>query len=344
MSVQGMSLLIRFTSLGILMLAVFVFSLVLGSVHIPLSEILSILWSHESSKAVWQQIILDFRLPRALTALLAGSALALSGLQMQTLFRNPLAGPFVLGISSGASLGVALLVLAGQLVHDSGFLAQYEEFGSVLAAVTGASLSFTLIVVIALRLKDDFALLLLGIMLSAATGGLISILMYFSDAESLQAFVLWGFGSFSGVTWAQLQYLTLAVLAGSILACFSMKSLNAFLLGESYAQSMGVDTNKVRWFVLLSTSLLAGSVTAFCGPIGFLGIAVPHLCRNLFHSSNHKILVPASILLGGTLALLSGIIAQLPGSQYTLPLNAVTALFGAPIVIWIILNQRIIRG
>ena len=327
------------------LLALFLLSLFIGSVRIPLGEILGILVGAEPEKATWATIVLKFRLPKAVTAVLAGAALSVSGLQMQTMFRNPLAGPFVLGINSGASLGVALVVLivgttGSTLLAGLGLL---SDFGIVVAASLGAGLVLLLVLGVARRV-ETMTLLILGLMFGYATSALVSVLLYFSIAERIQAYIAWTFGSFGGVTWGQMQVMAPAILLGLIIAWLSAKPLNALLLGETYAQSLGLSVRRARIGVLVSASLMAGAITAFCGPIGFVGVAVPHLCRSLFSTSNHRLLIPATILMGSIVTLVADLIAQLPGSQITLPLNAVTALIGAPVVTWVILRQRNLRS
>ncbi len=331
-------------------LMVFVLSLTIGSVLIPTEEIVAVLLGGSASKSSWTTIVLKFRLPKALTAMLAGAALSVSGLQMQTLFRNPLAGPFVLGISSGASLGVALIILlAGAAVSMGGsttLLAGVSLAGDTslaLSAIFGSGLVLFLVLFVARKVQSGMTLLILGLMFGYATGALVSVLLYFSIDDRIQAYISWTFGSFGGVTWRQLQVMAPAILLGLVGGHLLMKPLNALLLGETYARSLGLNVHHARLGIIGSSAVLAGVVTAFCGPIGFLGIAVPHLCRSLFHTSDHRLLLPAVSLMGATLALGADIIAGLPGSQLTLPLNAVTALLGAPVVIWVILRQRNLR-
>jgi len=330
----------------VVLVLVFLLSLVVGSVSIPLTDILTILVGGEPARATWTTIVLDFRLPKALTALLAGAALAVGGLQMQTLFRNPLADPYVLGVSSGASLGVALVVLSvgttGSLLLAG--LGLSGDFGITLAAILGSGFALLLVIAVAARVQSVITLLVLGLMFGYATGALVSLLMYFSVAERIQMYINWTYGSFSGVSWRQMPIFIPVVIVGLLLTFLLSKPLNALLLGEAYARSMGLNVRRVRLMIISSTALLAGSVTAFCGPIGFLGLAVPHLCRALFSTSDHRILTPAALLLGGTLALVADLVAQMPGSQIVLPLNAVTALIGAPVVIWVILRRRSLRG
>ena len=336
--------------LALIALAVFLLSLAVGSVRIPIDEIVAVLLGGDASKPAWAIIVLKFRLPKALTAMLAGAALSVSGLQMQTLFRNPLAGPFVLGISSGASLGVALTVLlAGVAVglgDSTSLLAGISLAGDTslaLSAIAGSGLVLLLVMSVARKVQSGMTILILGLMFGYTTSALVSVLIYFSVAERIQAYISWTFGSFGGVTWRQLQVMAPAIVLGLAGGHLLMKPLNALLLGETYALSLGLNVGRVRLGVIGSSAVLAGVVTAFCGPIGFLGIAVPHLCRSLLHTSDHRLLLPAVSFMGATLALGADIVAGLPGSQLTLPLNAVTALLGAPVVIWVILRQRNLR-
>jgi len=332
--------------LAVGLMVAFAASLALGSVNIPLSEIVTILLGGEPARESWRTIILNFRLTKAITAGLAGAALGVSGLIMQTLFRNPLADPYVLGISSGASLGVALVVLAAGstgLTLLSG-LGLVGDFALILAAITGAAAVLVIVMLAARRVASTMTLLILGLMFGYATGALVSLLIHFSIAERVQAYVNWTFGSFGGVTWSQMPFLGGAVIIGLGGAVLSSKPLNALLLGDAYARSMGLNIRAARARLILSAAILAGAVTAFCGPIGFLGIAVPHVCRGLLRTSDHRTLLPATIIFGAILALLADIIAQTPGTTTVLPLNAITALFGAPIVVSVILRRRTTEG
>jgi iron complex transport system permease protein len=329
-------------SLLLLLMSIFLLSLAIGSVSIPLDEIVRVLTGGEASRPAWTNIILKFRLPKALTAIFAGAALSVSGLLMQTFFRNPLADPFTLGISSGASLGVALVVLSagtigGAVLAGLGLLG---DFGLAAAASVGAGLTMILVLMVARRITSSTTLLILGLMFGYATGAVVSFLMYFSIPERLQAFTNWGAGTFSGVTWNQMVILLPAVSGGLILAVMLAKSLNALLPGETYARSMGLNLARTRLGIIIAAGLLAGTVTAFCGPIGFLGVAVPHLCRIVFKTADHRLLLPAAMLLGAIAALLAALIAEVPGSELVLPLNAVTAFFGAPVVMAILLRGR----
>lgn len=323
----------------------FLLALALGSVGIPLDNVLRILFGGEPDRATWTDIVWKFRVPKALTAALAGAALAVSGLQMQTLFRNPLADPFVLGVSSGASLGVALVVLTigstgTLLVASLGF---FGELSLAVAAAAGAGLVLGAVLLVARRIQNTLSLLILGLMFGYLASALVSLLIYFSAPERVQAFNLWSSGNFGGVTWSQMQVYAPVVLFGLGLALLLPKPLNAFLLGEAYARSLGVNVPHARRLIILSSALLAGVVTAFCGPVGFIGVAVPHLCRSLFNTGDHRILVPTSMLLGATVALLADVIAQLPGGQHVLPVNVITSLFGVPVIVWVLLRQRQLR-
>jgi iron complex transport system permease protein len=306
----------------------------LGSVQIPFEDVLKILFDSADIKQSWTLIVLKLRLPRAITAIAVGMALSLSGLQMQTFFHNPLAGPFVLGISSGASLGVAFWVLAGISI---GFLADWEL---VLAATLGAGVLMSVVMLASLRIKNSMALLIVGLMFGSATGAIVGILQFFSQADKIQLFLIWTFGSLAGVTWTQMPIFLPLIILGILGVFFIQKNLDALLLGEEYAASMGVNIKKLRFIIIITTSLLAGVVTAFCGPIGFIGIAVPHLSRVILNTASHRLLIPASCLIGANLMLICDIISQLPSSDKILPINAVTALLGAPIVIWVILRKQ----
>jgi iron complex transport system permease protein len=330
--------------LGLLMVlaVIFLVALAVGSVTIPFDQITSVLLGGEAEKTSWTNIVLHFRLPKALTATLTGAALGVSGLMMQTLFRNPLAGPFVLGISSGASLGVAIVVLTAGTVGGT-LLAGFGLTGDLLlagAAAIGAGSTMLLVLLVASRVQSSMTLLILGLMMGYLVSAMVSMLLYFSIPERIQAYINWTFGSFGSVTWEQMPILAVGVVVGLLISLLLTKSLNALLLGESYARSLGMNVTMMRLAVIGSTALLTGVVTAFCGPIGFVGIAVPHLTRSLFNTSDHRLLVPGTIFLGAIVALVAAILAEVPGSNLVLPLNAVTALIGAPVVIFVILRQR----
>jgi iron complex transport system permease protein len=327
---------LRFFLLILAVAAAFVLSLMNGSVAIPAGDVGAVLAGGEAAKASWERIVVDSRLPKAWTALLAGAALAVSGLLMQTLFRNPLAGPYVLGISAGASLAVAFVILAGGSFALSG---GGGGVGLVAAASAGAGTVLLLVVLVARRVTN-LTLLILGVLFGYATSALVTILIHFSLAERIQAYLAWTFGSFGGVTRGELRVLVPVLLAGLGLAFLQAKPLNALVLGERSAASLGVAVGRTRAAVLVATALLAGTVTAFCGPVGFLGVAVPHLARGFFHSGDHRLLLPGTALLGGLVALVADLGAQLPGSTNVLPLNAVTALVGAPVIAAVVLRRR----
>lgn len=325
----------------------FLASIALGSVDIPLSEIVSIVFLGESGNEAWTKIVENIRLPRAVTAILAGSALSIGGLQMQTLFRNPLAGPSVLGISAGASLGVAVVMLAAGTITSVFAIQQLSSAGSWLiigAASIGSGAVLFLILLISTRVRDSVTLLIIGLMIGNITIALVSIWQYFSAPEQIRDYLIWTFGSLGGVTGSQLWILTLVVAIGSVIAFGLSKQLNGLLLGENYAKSMGLSVDAARFWIILSTSLLAGGITAFCGPIGFVGVAVPHLTRSLLNTNEHRILIPATFLMGAILMLACDIIAQVPGSSTTLPISAVTSMVGSPVVIWVILKRRNLKA
>ena len=314
-----------FTALVALTLFLFLLDLAVGAVAVPLGDVWAALTGGDCPRAT-AKIILNIRLIKAVVALLAGAALSVSGLQMQTLFRNPLAGPYVLGISSGASLGVALVVLAG--------------FGSSIgiagAAWLGAALVLVVIAAVGHRIKDIMVILILGMMFSSGVGAIVQILQYLSKEESLKAFVIWTMGSLGDVTFDQLAVLVPSIIAGLLLAVVTIKPLNLLLFGEEYAVTMGLNIRRSRGLLFLSTTLLAGTVSAFCGPIGFIGLAMPHVTRMLFRNSDHRVLVPGTVLSGAAVLLLCDLVSKM----FTLPINAITALLGIPIVVWVVLRNK----
>jgi iron complex transport system permease protein len=312
----------------------FILDIFLGSVPIRPSEVLNALSGR--SEDVQNIIIMKFRLPKAITASLVGMALSVSGLQMQTLFRNPMAGPYVLGISSGASLGVAFVIMG----FSSAAMSWAGNWLVVSAAWAGAGGVMLLIMFISARIRDIMTVLILGLMISGGISSLVTIMQYFSQESLLKAYVVWTMGSLGNLTGSQLNVMAISVAAGIIISLFSVKILNALLLGETYAGSIGMNIWFSRALVFTSTTILAGSVTAFCGPIGFIGIAVPHLVRMVFRRSDHRLLLPGTILVGSGVMLLSDIISQLPGTEMVLPVNAVTSLIGIPIVIWVIIRNH----
>lgn len=329
-----------FALLGIGTIVLFILDIFIGSLVIPFQSILHTLTGTGSVSPEIRSIILDFRVPKALAAVMAGMALSISGLQMQTIFRNPLAGPYVLGISAGASLGVAILVLGFSSVFSLGFFTVSGSWALVIVAWLGSALVLFLILAVSIRIKDILTILILGMLFGSAASAIVNILQYFSNESVLKSFVIWTMGSLGSVTSSQLQVLVPSVIVGLILSFFSIKSLDVMLLGEQYAKSMGLRVRNARFLIFTSTSILAGSITAFCGPIGFIGIAVPHMGRLLFRTARHKILIPSSLLIGAIVMLFSDIVSQMPGYESILPINSVTALVGIPMIIWIILKNR----
>ena len=339
---SGKRLRIIFSGLLILVIFLLLLDIFLGSVSIKASEVIKVFFSGGHSN--FETIVLKFRLPKAITALTVGVALSISGLQMQTVFRNPMAGPYVLGISSGASMGVAFVILGFSRGISLESLNGFGNWILVVASWIGAGAVMLLIMIISSKVKDIMTILILGIMLSSGISAIVTIMQYFSNETMLKAYVIWTMGSLGNLTASQLNVLLVSVSAGIILSLFSSKILNALLIGETYARSIGLNVKFARTLVFICTSILAGSVTAFCGPIGFIGIAVPHIARIIFKTSDHKILIPGTILTGGAVMLLSDIISQMPGSESVLPVNAVTSLIGIPVVIWVILRSRNFSG
>jgi len=334
---------LKYILLGLLLLLFILINLSLGSVDIPFRSILQTLIGSDAVKESWQYIILQYRLPKTITAILVGSGLSISGLLMQTLFRNPLAGPFVLGISSGASLGVATMVLGVSVF--SGVLAGWalSSIGLALAASIGALLILSIVLLAARKIKNTMSILIIGLMFGSFTAAIISVLAYFSSADQLQQYVFWTFGSLGNLSWNEILVLCITYVFSIGLLLTIIKPLNSLLLGENYAVSLGVNLKRTRNMVLIITGILTGVITAFSGPIAFIGLAVPHLTKLIIKTSDHKILVPAVIIIGAIIMLISDTIAQLPKSEYTLPINAVTSLFGAPIVIWLLVRKRKIQ-
>ena len=315
-----------------------------GAVSIPFDQVLQILTGHEVERPAWQSIVLQSRLPQAITAVLAGAALAVSGLLLQTLFRNPLAGPSILGISDGANLGVAAVLL-----YFGGSLSQVTDWpisgyaAIILAAFVGASLILSLIIYFSAKVKNNVMLLIIGIMIGYLTSSLISILNYYASTDKVHAFVMWGLGNFSGVSLEQLPFFSICTISGLLLSLLLVKPLNALLLGERYAANLGIRVKRARLFILICTGLLTATTTAFCGPVSFIGLAVPHMARLLLGSSNHTLLVPVTMLTGACVALLCNILMVIPGSNQILPLNAVTPMLGAPVIIYVIINRKNIQ-
>jgi iron complex transport system permease protein len=331
-----------FSGLILLLILFLILDIFFGSVSINPSLIIKALFTHTGSD--FETIIIKFRVPKAATALIVGVALSLSGLQMQTIFRNPMAGPDVLGISSGASLGVAFVILGFSARLSPENISGFGNWILVVASWAGAGAVMFLIMIISARVKEIMTILILGIMLSAGISAVVTLMQYFSNESMLKAYVIWTMGSLGNLTESQLKVLLISVSAGLILSLISVKMLNALLIGENYARSIGLNIKLARVLIFSCTSILAGSVTAFCGPIGFIGIAVPHIARIIFKTSDNRILVPGTVLIGGSMMLFSDIVSQLPGSESVLPVNSVTSLIGIPIVIWIILSNRKYSG
>ena len=323
-----------FIILSLLLVILFVLDLLIGSVHIPLRDILGAIVGVDVDPAT-RLIVLDIRLIKAVVAILTGMALSVSGLQMQTLFRNPLAGPYVLGINSGASLGVALFILGMPLLGIA-TNSTMSSIGTAGAAWLGSALILAFVASVSTRIKDIMVILILGMMISSGVSAVVQILQYLSNEEALKSFVIWTMGSLGDVTTNQLHLMLPAVLIGLVVAVAVIKPLNLLLLGEQYARTMGLNVRRSRYLIFLSTTLLAGTVTALCGPIGFVGLAIPHIARMLFCNADHRILLPASALCGAVVLLTCDIISK----WLTLPINTITALLGIPIVIWVVIRNK----
>ena len=330
----------QFTLLLLLVLVLWFTNISFGSVSIPFLDIFSIIIGDETVKESWQTIILDFRIPKAITAIMVGSGLSISGLLMQTLFRNPLAGPFVLGISSGASLGVALLILGSSLFGGIFLSISFSNWAIAIAASLGSFLVLSAVIIAANKVRNTMSILIIGLMFGSFTSSIISVLSYFSEAQEIQQYVFWSFGSLGNLSWDELAIFFSIYILGIVGVFTIIKPLNSLLLGENYAKSLGVNVKQSRIIILVITSLLTGVITAFSGPIAFIGLAVPHLAKLIFTTSNHKILIPATALTGALVLLVCDIIAQVPTSEFTLPINAITSLFGAPVVIWLLIRKN----
>ncbi|RZJ67819.1 MAG: iron ABC transporter permease [Flavobacterium sp.] len=312
----------------------------LGPVHIPARDVFERLTGGSASKATWDYIILNYRLPKAITAILAGMGLSISGLLMQTLFRNPLAGPYVLGLSSGSSLGVAFIVLgAGFLPSFLGGLA-LSSYGIIFASCIGSFVVLLAVLAVSQRLRDTMAILIVGLMFGSFASAIVGVLTYFSTAEQLQKFTFWAMGNLGNLSWLSILILGSAVFVGLLLSILCIKPLDALLLGENYAKSLGLNYRRTQFLIIIATSLLAGSITAFAGPIAFVGLSVPHMAKLLFRTSNHRILFLATLLFGAIIMLLCDILCQFPGTEIILPINAITSIIGAPVVIWLLMRKR----
>lgn len=315
-----------------ILVLLFGMDLIFGSVNYSLKDLLT--------DKIGKDILFNFRIPKAIVALISGVALSVCGLQMQTLFRNPLADPYILGVSSGAGLGVAIYLMGISLMGINSENTIIQSFGSAGAALIGASLITVLIIYLSNKVKENLSLLIFGVMIGFIASALVTLLQYASNAHALKAYVLWTMGSFAALNNMQIYLLGILVIIGLALALVNIKSLNGILLGDRYAQSVGLDLKKVRRRILISTTLLVGAVTAFCGPIGFIGIAVPHVARFIFKESNHRVLLPASAMIGGVVALSADIISQIPGRGGVVPINTVAALLGIPVILIILLKNK----
>ena len=328
-----------YAAIAVSLVVLIIMNLILGSVIIPVRELFASITNNSSISYV-NDILWNFRIPKVITALLAGVALSVCGLQMQTLFRNPLADPFILGISSGAGLGVALFVMGSSAFGITMAGSIFFNLGIAAAAWAGAAGVTLLILLVSHRLKENSSLLIFGIMIGSITSAIITLIQYFSSSSELKAFVTWTMGSFSGLTNAQIWIMSMLVIPGIVLSIYNIKELNILLQGEAYAKSLGLNLDRTRRRILIATTLLAGSITAFCGPIGFIGIAVPHIARLLFRNADHKVLVPATALTGAAIMVFTDMVAQLPGQSGVIPINTVSALIGVPVILYLIMKSR----
>jgi iron complex transport system permease protein len=332
-----------FICLAIVLIVLILVDLMLGSVSIPLRKSILILAGKDVNNN-WSFIIWQIRFPRAVTAVISGAGLSVAGLMMQNMFRNPLAGPYVLGISSGASLGVAMVVMASAILPAAIMGVMTSYWGQVIAAITGAALIFLLIVVVSSHLRDSVSLLIVGIMFGSVSTALVSVLQYFSSPELVQKFVIWTLGSLSSTGWDQVWIMCAFTIPGMLLSVYLIKPMNALLLGDNNASLTGVHVGRTRYLILLSTCIITGALTAFTGPIAFIGMAVPHISRLLFNTANNRVLLPAVLLLGAIILLVCDTISQVPGHSIVLPINAITAVIGAPVVLWIVLGKRNLKS
>lgn len=329
-----------FLLLSLLAASLFFLDICLGPVNIPAADVFKSLTGGNASKSTWEYIILNYRLPKAITAILAGTGLSISGLLMQTLFRNPLAGPYVLGLSSGSSLGVAFIVLgAGFLPTFLGGLA-LSSYGIIFASCLGSFTVLLAVLAVSQRLRDTMAILIVGLMFGSFASAIVGVLTYFSTAEQLQKFTFWAMGNLGNLSWLSILILGISVATGLVLSVFCIKPLDALLLGENYAKSLGLNYRRTQFLIIIATSLLAGSITAFAGPIAFVGLAVPHMAKLLFRTSNHRILFFATLLFGSVIMLFCDLLCQFPGTEVVLPINAITSIIGAPVVIWLLMRKR----
>ncbi len=322
------------------LLFLLVLNISLGQIAIPFKEVCKSLIGSQASKESWEYIIFNYRLPKAITAILVGFGLSICGLLMQTLFRNPLAGPYVLGLSSGSSLGVAFIILGTAYLPSFVSEIFLSPYGIMIASCIGSSVVLLAVVYVSQRLRDTAAILIIGLMFSSFTSAIVNVLTYFSTAEQLQKFTFWSMGNLGNLSWVQILILSISVIIGLFLSLMNIKALDALLLGENYAKSLGINYNKTKLTIILATSILAGSITAFVGPIAFIGLAVPHIAKMVFQTSNHWILFWSTLLFGSIIMLICDIVSQMPGMNVTLPINAITSIIGAPVVIWLLVRKR----
>ncbi|RZJ30425.1 MAG: iron ABC transporter permease [Flavobacterium sp.] len=329
-----------FSLLLIAAVVLFLVNISTGSVSIPVKDVFKSLIGSNASKETWQYIIVNYRLPKAITAVLVGMGLSISGLLMQTLFRNPLAGPYVLGLSSGSSLGVAFVILG------AGFLPSFltgvllSPYGIILASCIGSFTVLIAVMLVSQRLRDTMAILIVGLMFGSFSSAIVGVLSYFSTAEQLQKYTFWALGNLGNLSWTSISILAVSVFLGLLISVYCIKSLNALLLGENYARSIGLDFKRTQTAIIIATSILAGSITAFAGPVAFVGLAVPHIAKLVFQTSDHKILFTGTLLFGAMIMLVCDMFTQLPGTDITLPINAITSIIGAPVVIWLLVRKR----
>lgn len=332
---------IKILSLIIIIVLLFLFNLFIGTITIPFEDLLDIIFGNntDSTNSV---IVLNYRLPQAITALFAGAALSVSGLLMQTLFKNPLADPSMLGVSSGAGLGVSIIVLLTGIIGEKALVSfgLWADLSVSIAAFVGASMVLLLLLLFSFKLKNMTSLIIIGLMISYLAGSITDIMKYFSMKEDIHAFVIWGLGSFSAVGSSKICFFTISISIGLILSILLIKKLNIIILGDTYAENLGLNIKKNNIAIILISGFLTAIVTAYCGPISFIGLAVPHLTRFIFRTSDHRILLPTTMLMGMSVSLLCNIVARIPGFEGNLPINAVTAFIGAPVVIWVILRKR----
>lgn len=333
-----------FILLGLGLIVLFFTNISFGSITIPFKEVYTSLTGGQACKSTWEYIIINYRLPKAITAILVGMGLSISGLLMQTLFRNPLAGPDVLGLSSGASLGVAFMILGASVLPSFLSTIILSSYGLVIASTLGSAIVLLAVLLVSQRLRDTMAILIVGLMFGSFTSAIVGVLTYFSSAEQLQKFTFWSMGNLGNLSWPSIQILSVCVGLGLLLSAASIKPLNALLLGENYARSLGLNFKRSRLMILFATSILAGSITAFAGPIAFIGLAVPHIAKLIFQTSNHSVLYWSTLLLGAAIVLVCDVISQMPGMEITLPINAITSLFGAPVVVWLLVRKRKMMG